>query len=115
MKYEPFNEIDNILEDWCEDYQLKIYKEYKDYEVRWIPIIDNQGTKYELSIELRDDSEFKVNLFWLDDTDKRITRLRNKKEWSKETNKENLEETLTEAYTVFKFWMKEIDHKREFI
>lgn len=70
MTSRPFEIIDKSLDIWLKKYGLTVYTEYKDEEIRLIPIIDNQGSKYELSIIPTGDLDFKLNLFWADENDK---------------------------------------------
>ncbi|WKZ58794.1 MAG: hypothetical protein QY309_13205 [Cyclobacteriaceae bacterium] len=113
MTTSSFEEIDKSLDNWLKKYGLIVYKEYKDEEVRHIPIIDNQGTKYELAIVPLGNSSFKLHLFWSDDNDKRILRLKNKKTWEKEVNKKDMEDSLNEAYEIVESWITDIGHERK--
>ena len=44
-------EIDHQLKAFCEGYGLKIDKVYKDYEVRSISIVDDEGYSYQMWLE----------------------------------------------------------------
>jgi len=50
-----FIEIDSILEFWSQKYGLIVFKQYKDYEVRSISIIDDQGENYHIWIDVEDE------------------------------------------------------------
>lgn len=115
MTSRSFETIDKTLDTWLKKYGLTVCTEYKDEEIRLIPIIDNQGSKYELSIMPTGDLNFKLNLFWADENDKRILRLKNKKTWEKETNKMDLEKSLDEAYKIAESWIIDNGHKRNWL
>ena len=109
---EPFAEIDSTLEIWLKKYGLTVYKRHFDEDVRLIPIVDNEGATYNISIVSEGHSKFEIQLFWVDDNDKRIFRSKNKKTWKKETNAVDLERDLDEAYKIIEAWSVELGHQR---
>ncbi len=97
---------------WLKKYGLTVYKRHYDEDVRLIPIVDNEGSNYEISIVSVGDSKFAIQLFWADNKDKRLFRLKNKKTWSKETNPIDFEKNLDEAYKIVEAWIGELGHQR---
>jgi hypothetical protein len=99
-----FTIVDSILKSWLKKYGLTVYTEYKDEAVRLIPVVDNQGTKFEISIEsMVDSNEFKISAF---------SESVKSEAWKKIVNQNELENALDETYKIIELWIENLGHKR---
>lgn len=117
MNKKPFEKIDPLLESWAHEKGLIVTKNYKDFEVRHISIIDNEGDKYELfltSPSLINRLTISVGLI---ERASRRTPIKEKKELQKtwKTSVRNLKSELENAYQTIEKWILNEGHSRTFV
>ena len=91
-----YNKIDPKINNWINKFDLKLLKEYKDYDVRTVEIVDKKGNKYQIWIDPPNKNE-EVGIHAWDYKHKRIDR---------KTSIDTLEKSLDTIYGDVIKWTK---------
>ena len=102
---DKYQSIDEIIEEWLPKYGLILFKEYKDEAVRAIPVIDNSGDKYEISLSLVENDNIEVVAHGLKEGKQGQT-------WRIISDKNQLTEDLNRAYSQIDEWIRNKGHNR---
>ena len=104
MTKDRFKDIDPILDKWLPKLGLTVFKEYKDYSVRSINVIDDGGLSYHIWIERNEkDDSYMVKAHW--DLGEKVNRERVTRSWEKVSKVEQLFDTLDKAYEEVNNWI----------
>ena len=114
MIQDKFKDIDPILDKWLPKYGLMVFKEYKDYSVRSIEVIDDSGLSYHIWVEQSGNGgNYTVKAHW--DLGKKVNRQRVTKSWEKASTIDQLFDTLDTAYSEVNSWIVSNGNTRNWI
>lgn len=104
MIKDQFKEIDPILDKWLSKYGLFVFKEYQDYSVRSIDVIDDSGLSYHIWIEhIKNSNNYMVKAHWR--ANKKVIKNPITKSWEEASTIIQLFEVLDRAYAKVNGWI----------
>lgn len=98
-------EVDEVIDRWRGEFGLSLNKEYKGSEIRQLPIIDDEGNKYELWLETTSSNQVVVCAH---ESFQGIQGC----SWKEHVDIADLESSLNQAYRTIQSWMTKNGSRR---
>lgn len=115
---DPYLGVDPVLESWLPQHGLHVWKQDREWAVRIIPVVDDQGDEYAIALDPPRGNRIGVHAsrVRLHDPTRRIkTRMpspREARSWSTTVESRSLDAALEEAYSTVSAWIGERGHSR---
>jgi hypothetical protein len=107
-----FTPVDRVLPSWLKRHGLHVHSEYKDEEVRSVMVVDDQGSTYQIWVDLTAAGTFRTSAAVLETVPRLPSRKLRPFAFTVETGAEGLTEALENAYALVVSWIKGFGHTR---